>query len=334
MLSKALPDGRVECGLCPHRCRLREGRRGRCYVRMARGGRVESSAGIRISSAAVDPIEKKPLYHFLPGTTAFSIGSIGCPLHCVFCQNAGISHPRDESALESEASPEAIVDGARRADCASVAFTYNEPIVTFEHVVAAAHACRAAGVRTIAVTSGFINPGPRETFFDAMDAANVDLKSMNPDFYRRLCGVDLALVLDTLRWIARRGRPWLEVTTLLVPGENDSDDDVRAVARWIADELGPDTPLHLSAFHPAHRMTDRGPTPPETVRRAREIALAEGLRFVYTGNIRDEEGSGTRCPGCGALLIRRRCFCADDIRLTPAGACPDCGRRVPGVWRA
>lgn len=325
--------GRVECGICPHRCSLREGQRGRCFVRIARGGRVISSAGMRISSAAVDPIEKKPLYHMLPGSRAFSIGSIGCNLSCTFCQNFSISQPRDESALGEDAAPDAIVEAARRSECASVAFTYNEPIVTFEHTVASARACRAAGLRTIAVTSGFIEPGPREEFFEVMDAANVDLKSMNPDFYRRLCGAELGPVQDTLRGIAAKGRTWLEVTTLLIPGANDGDPEIRGLAAWVRDELGPDTPLHLSAFYPAHRMMDRPRTPPDTLRRARESALGTGLRYVYTGNIIDDEGSTTCCPSCQAALVRRSGFHARVVGLDPEGHCAYCGAVVPGRWR-
>ncbi len=324
--------GRVECGICPHRCALREGQRGRCFVRIARGGRVISSAGLRISGAACDPIEKKPLYHMLPGSQAFSIGTIGCNLSCKFCQNYGISQPKDESALVEEATPKAVVSAARRSRCASVAFTYNEPIVTFEHTIACARACQAAGLRTIAVTSGFIEPGPREEFFEVMDAANVDLKSMNPDFYRRLCGAELGPVQDTLRALARGGRTWLEVTTLIIPGANDGESEMRELAAWIRDELGASTPLHLSAFFPTHKMTDRPPTPPATLRRARDIATGGGLKFVYTGNIADDEGGTTRCPSCRAVLVRRSGFSASIEGLTPQGCCGRCGAVIPGRW--
>ncbi|MBP7274631.1 MAG: AmmeMemoRadiSam system radical SAM enzyme [Kiritimatiellae bacterium] len=323
---------RVECGICPHHCRLREGQRGRCFVRVARGGRVISSAGLRISGAAVDPIEKKPLYHFLPGSRAFSIGAIGCNLSCSFCQNHRISQPRDESALGEEAAPEVIASVAGGSDCASVAFTYNEPIVTFEHTIACARACRAAGLRTIAVTAGFIEPGPREEFFEVMDATNVDLKSMNPDFYRRYCGAELQPVQDTLRWIAAAGRTWLEVTTLLIPGANDGEPELRELAAWVRDELGPATPLHFTAFYPTHWMTDHPPTPPETLHRARDIALEAGVQFVYTGNIDDDIGSATYCPSCHGELVRRSGYDVRPVGLDPQGHCLYCGVQVPGRW--
>ena len=329
----ALPDGRIECGLCPHRCALKDGQRGICFVRRARGGIVEPAAYGRISGAAADPVEKKPLHHFLPGSRTLSFGTIGCNLACRFCQNWPISRPADDSALSDETvSPADIVEAARRAGCPSVSFTYNEPVVTYEYTLACAAACRAAGLRTIAVTAGYIEPGPRAAFFGALDAANVDLKSFDERFYRRLCGAHLQPVLDTLAFIRGETRCWLEVTTLVIPGENDSDGELRRLAEWIVANLGPDVPLHFSAFHPNHRMLDHEPTGAASLRRARGIALAAGVRHVYTGNVRDDEGSATSCHGCGAVLVRRDGFRVLENRLAAGGACPACGALCAGVW--
>jgi pyruvate formate lyase activating enzyme len=330
---RVLPDGRVECGLCPHRCALKEGQRGICHVRCARGGRIEFRAFGRISGAAADPVEKKPLYHFLPATRTLSFGTLGCNLGCRFCQNWHISRPEDESALSDEiVDPADMAEAARRAGCPSVSYTYNEPIVSYEYTLACAAACRAAGVRNIAVTAGYIEPGPRAVFFGAMDAANVDLKSFDERFYRRLCGAHLQPVLDTLEFIRRETRCWLEVTTLVIPGENDSDAELRRLSEWIAGHLGPDVPLHFSAFHPNHRMLEHPATDPASLRRARALALAAGLRHVYTGNVRDDEGSTTFCHACHAAMIRRDGFQVAGNRLGPDGACPACGAACAGVW--
>lgn len=328
-----LADGRVECGLCPHRCALKEGQRGICYVRRAEGGAIRLSAFGRVSGMAADPIEKKPLYHFLPGTESLSVGTIGCNLSCRFCQNWHISAPSDDSALSGDiVPPDALVRAARGAGCPSVSFTYNEPIVTFESTLAYAAACRAAGLKTVAVTAGYIEPGPRAVFFGAMDAANVDLKAFDGRFYRRLCGARLRPVLDTLEFIRRETSCWLELTTLLIPGENDSESELRDLARWILDRLGPDVPMHFSAFHPTHRMSGHAATLPETVRRARAIAKAEGVRHVYTGNIADDEGSTTVCHACGIPLIRRHGFVVAGRTLASDGRCPGCNAPCAGVW--
>ncbi len=328
----ALADGRARCDVCPHRCALREGERGRCFVRQARGGRVGLPSYGCVSGVAVDPVEKKPLYHFLPDTPILSLGTIGCNLSCRFCQNWTISQPKDERALAETLPPEGVVELARKTGCPSVAFTYNEPIVTYEYTLDAARACRDAGLRTVAVTSGFITPEARGPFFAALDAANVDLKSFSDDFYRRLCGARLPPVLDTLTYIRRETACWLELTTLLIPGENDGADELRALVGWVGENLGPDVPLHFSAFHPAHEFRDRPPTPPATLARAREIARAAGLHHVYTGNVRDPEGGQTLCASCGAVLIRRDGFDVVETRLR-AGACPACRAPCAGVWQ-
>ncbi len=302
-------------------------------MRRARGGTVELATSGRVSGAAADPVEKKPLYHFLPATRTLSVGTIGCNLTCRFCQNWHISRPADDSALaEDEVEPAQLASVALRSGCPSVSFTYNEPIVSFEYTLACAAACRAAGLRSIAVTAGYIEPGPRAAFFGAMDAVNVDLKSFDERFYRRLCGAHLQPVLETLEFIRRETKCWLEITTLLIPGENDSDREVRALSEWVVGHLGPDVPLHFSAFHPNHRMLEHPATDTETLHRARAIARTAGLRHVYTGNILDDEGSTTFCHACGAALIRRSGFRVLDNRLRSGGGCPDCGTACAGVW--
>lgn len=319
----------VECGLCPHRCKLREGQRGICFARQCLNGQVTWSAYGQLSALALDPIEKKPLYHFLPGTQTLSTGTIGCNLACRFCQNATISKPTDERSLGETVLPEQLADLAVRADCPSVSFTYNEPIVSFEYTVDAARACRARGLKTIAVTAGYIEPEPRRTFFGALDAANIDLKAFTDSFYRRLCGIHLQPVLDTLLYVKNETKVWLELTTLLIPGENDSDEELDALTQWIAAKLGVDVPLHFSAFFPTHKLLDRPPTPAATLTRARAIGLRNGLRYVYTGNVRDLEGGSTRCAGCGASLIERDGYRLTALRLRQ-GACPDCGAPCAG----
>lgn len=326
-------DGRVECGLCPHRCALKDGQRGICFVRRARGGAIDLDTYGRVSGIAVDPMEKKPLYHFLPGTATLSVGTLGCNLACRFCQNWHISRPSDESALaDGEVAPADLAGAARRAGCPSVSFTYNEPIVSFEYTLDSADACRAAGLRSVAVTAGYIEPGPGAEFFGAMDAANVDLKSFDERFYRRLCGAHLQPALDTLGQIHDATRCWLEVTTLVIPGENDSDAELRRLSEWIAGRLGPDVPVHFSAFHPNHRMIEHPATAAASLRRARDIARRAGIRHAYTGNVVDDEGSTTFCHGCGAVLILRDGFAVRENRLRPGGACPACGVVCAGVW--
>ncbi len=331
--SRRLEDGRIECGLCPHRCRLAEGARGICFARRARGGRVELAAYGRVSGVAVDPIEKKPLYHFLPASRSLSFGTIGCNLLCRFCQNWHISKPSDESALDPEpVTPAQLVEVARRTNSASISYTYNEPIVSYEFTLECADAARAAGVRNVAVTAGYIEPEPRATFFGLMDATNIDLKSFRETFYRRLCGVHLQPVLETIEYVHRRTSCWLELTTLVIPGQNDSPAEIRELAEWVLAHLGPDVPLHVSAFYPNYHMRDHPATPIETLRDARRIAKDVGLLHVYTGNVWDDEGATTWCGRCGAALIRRRGFAVVENRLRAGGACPDCGEICAGVW--
>jgi pyruvate formate lyase activating enzyme len=327
----ALEDGRVQCDVCPRYCKLHEGQRGFCFVRARQGGRVVLTTYGRSSGFAVDPIEKKPLHHFLPGTSVLSFGTAGCNLSCRYCQNWDISKSRDVETLSAVASPERIAREARRLGCRSVAFTYNDPTVFLEYAVDTAKECRALGVKTVAVTAGYIRPEPRAELFAQMDAANVDLKSFREDFYEKVTGAHLGDVLDTLVFLARETRVWLEITTLLIPGWNDSDEELRDLTRWIATTLGPRVPLHFSAFHPDWRMRDVPPTPLATLRRAREIARRNGVEHVYTGNVHDPEGASTRCSACGELLIGRDGYRITAYRLEE-DACPTCGASCPGVF--
>ncbi|MCL7971785.1 MAG: AmmeMemoRadiSam system radical SAM enzyme [marine benthic group bacterium] len=325
-------DGRVRCDLCPRQCRLRDGQRGLCFVRANVGGRVVLTTYGRSSGFCVDPIEKKPLNHFLPGTPVLSFGTAGCNLTCSFCQNWHISKSREVHTLAEEASPEGIARAAVGLNCRSVAFTYNDPVVFHEYAIDVAAACRDEGIRTVAVTAGYVCDEPRREFYRWIDAANIDLKGFADSFYRRLASGELEPVLDTLRYVRHETDTWLEITTLLIPGENDSDGEIHSLTRWVADELGPDVPIHFTAFHPDWRLRDVGPTPAATLRRARSIALENGLRFAYTGNVVDPSGQATLCPECGKTLIARDGYRIDAWRLSGEGECDACGTAIAGVF--
>jgi len=327
-----LDDGRVQCDVCPRHCRLHEGQRGLCFVRGRDRDGIELYTYGRSSGFCVDPIEKKPLNHFLPGSAVLSFGTAGCNLACKFCQNWDMSTSREMDTLADAASPLELATTAGRLGCASVAFTYNDPTVFMEYAIDVAQACRARDVRTVAVTAGYICPQPRAEFFAAMDAANVDLKAFSERFYRKVCGAELAPVLDTLVYLKRETPVWFEITTLLIPGENDSDAELDAMTQWIAAQLGPDVPLHFSAFHPDWKMRDHAPTPPATLARARGIARRNGLRYVYTGNVHDRDGGSTWCHRCGALLIERDWYELGRWGLSADGCCATCGERLPGVF--
>lgn len=329
----ALADGRLQCDLCPRECKLREGQRGLCFVRAREQDRVVLTSYGRSSGFCVDPIEKKPLNHFLPGTPVLSFGTAGCNLACKFCQNWDMSRSRHMDTLMDRASPEALAQTAARFGCRSVAYTYNDPVIFMEYAVDTAIACREQGVRSVAVTAGYISPGARETFFAHMDAANVDLKAFTDGFYRKTCGGSLGPVLDTLRFVRHETDVWLELTTLLIPGHNDSDAELHRMTRWVVAELGPDVPMHFTAFHPDWKMTRVAHTPCGTLTRAREIARRNGVRHTYTGNVRDDTGAATCCHACGRRLIGR-----DGYRIArwdlAAGTCPGCGTELPGVFEA
>ena len=327
----ALPDGRVQCDVCPRHCRLREGQRGLCFVRMRQGGAVVLTTYGRSSGFCVDPIEKKPLNHFLPGTAVLSFGTAGCNLACKFCQNWDISTSRATDTLADAASPEELAATAARLGCRSVAFTYNDPVIFLEYAVDTAIACRERGIKAVAVTAGYVCPGPRAELFAHLDAANVDLKAFSDDFYRTVCAGRLAPVLETIEYVRHETSCWLELTTLVIPGLNDSTEELDALTRWVVDHLGSDVPLHFSAFHPDHRMRERPPTPRETLRRARAIALANGVRYAYVGNVRDAEGETTFCHACGEPLVVRDGYAIEAWRLDASACCPRCGTACAGV---
>jgi pyruvate formate lyase activating enzyme len=329
-----LADGRVQCDLCPRQCKLHEGQRGLCFVRARKGNGIILATYGRSSGFCLDPIEKKPLNHFLPGSAVLSFGTAGCNLTCKFCQNWDISKARADDRLQAQASPEAIAQAAVASGARSVAFTYNDPVIFLEYAVEVAAACREVGVKTVAVTAGYIGEAARPEFFSAMDAANIDLKGFTHEFYHKLCTGSLDVVLDTLLFVKQETNSWLEITTLLIPGENDSSQEVGRLSEWVAEKLGPDVPLHFTAFHPDWKMRDTPPTPPATLRRARDIARKAGLRYVYTGNIYDEAGQSTYCHGCGSRLIGRDGYTITDWTLDEDGACAACGESCLGLFEA
>jgi len=328
----ALPDGRVQCDVCPRACRMHDGQRGLCFVRGVEGGAVKLYTYGRSSGFCIDPIEKKPLYHFLPGSAVLSFGTAGCNLACRFCQNWDMTRSREMDTLMDAAGPGQIAAAAERLGCASIACTYNDPTVFMEYAIDVAEAARDRGVKSVAVTAGYMCPEPRAEFFARMDAANIDLKGFSEGFYRRVCGAELGAVLDTLEYVHRETSVWLEVTTLLIPGHNDSDAELEAMASWYAGHLGPDVPWHFSAFHPDWKMRDVPPTPLATLTRARRVAMQHGIRYVYTGNVRDLEGGSTRCHGCGARLVGRDGYTITGWSLAGEGACVQCGTRCAGLF--
>lgn len=329
-----LADGRVQCDLCPRACKLGEGRRGFCFVRANHGGEVVLTTYGRSSGFCIDPIEKKPLNHFLPGTPVLSFGTAGCNLACTFCQNWDISKSREMDTLMDEAGPETIATAASRLGCRSVAYTYNDPVIFMEYAVGVARACRELGIKSVAVTAGYINAAPRREFFGMMDAANIDLKSFSEAFYRKLTGAHLAPVLETLEYVKRETSVWLELTTLLIPGYNDSDRELDEMTMWVVSHLGPDVPMHFTAFHPDWKLRDVPPTPPATLTRARRIAMGNGVRYAYTGNVSDEAGQSTYCHHCGAKLIGREGYRITAWQLDARGLCRGCGTPCAGIFES
>jgi pyruvate formate lyase activating enzyme len=325
-----LPDGRVQCDLCPRDCKLHEGQRGQCFVRQRSGDSIVLTTYGRSSGFCVDPIEKKPLNHFHPGSAVLSFGTAGCNLACKFCQNWDISKSRDMDRLMDQASPESIARAAVASGCRSVAFTYNDPVIFAEYAIDTARACHEAGVKTVAVTAGYIHAEPRRAFFAEMDAANVDLKAFTDEFYFKLTGAHLQPVLDTLKYLVHQTACWTEITTLVIPGRNDSDDELRRMSAWVARELGPDVPLHFTAFHPDYKLDDLPATPTSTLLRARRIAQEEGLHYVYTGNVHDTEGGTTFCAHCHAALIERDWHRILRYEVGDDGRCPHCAATVAG----
>jgi len=328
--SHLLADGRLQCDLCPRDCRLHEGQRGACFVRQREGDAMVLTTYGRSSGFCIDPIEKKPLNHFHPGSSVLSFGTAGCNLACKFCQNWDISKSREMDTLMDAASPEAIARLAKARGCRSVAYTYNDPVIFAEYAMDTADACRALGIDSVAVTAGYIHAEPRREFYAKMDAANVDLKAFTDEFYVKQTGSHLQPVLDTLVYLKHETNVWIEITTLLIPGLNDSPAEIEAMSAWIVREIGCDVPLHFTAFHPDYKLTNLPPTPPATLSRARDIALKAGIRYVYTGNVHDTDGGTTRCPGCGEALIVRDWHEILDYRVTEEGQCAACGTAIAG----
>ena len=330
-----LDDGRLQCDVCPRYCKLRDGQRGLCFVRARHGDEIVLATYGRSSGFCVDPIEKKPLDHFLPGTPVLSFGTAGCNLACKFCQNWDISKSRELDRLQDAAPPAAIAEAALATGCRSVAFTYHDPVIFLEYAIDVARACHARGLKTVAVTAGYICEEPRSEFFRHMDAANIDLKAFTERFYWKICGGHLDPVLETIRYVKEETDVWFELTDLLIPGENDSTGEIESMTQWIMETLGPDVPLHFTAFHPDWKMMDKPRTPLKTLTKARSIAMKNGLRYVYTGNVHDYEGESTYCHDCGQVLIGRDWYQLSVWNISTVGdraACKFCNARLPGVF--
>jgi pyruvate formate lyase activating enzyme len=329
-----LDDGRIQCDLCPRYCRLHDGQRGFCFVRQRVGERIYSTSYGKATGFCIDPIEKKPLNHFYPGSSVLSFGTAGCNLGCRFCQNWDISKSKEFDTLSDQASPEQIAAAAKATGCRSIAFTYNDPVIFHEYAIDAADAARDQGLKAVAVTAGYVMPDPRREFYEHMDAANIDLKAFTDEFYHRVSAAALRPVLDTLEYVANETDVWLEITTLLIPGYNDSIEEIDEMTRWVVTNLGPDIPHHFSAFHPDFKMLDVPRTPPATLTRARRIALDNGERYVYTGNVHDPDGQTTYCHNCGTALIERDWYRLGDWRLDGNGRCTSCGTGCAGVFES
>ena len=327
-----LDDEHVQCDLCPRQCKMHEGQRGLCFVRANYQQSVVLTSYGRSSGFCVDPVEKKPLNHFLPGTPVLSFGTAGCNLACKFCQNWDISKSREVDTLADAASPELIAKVAKEMDCRSVAYTYNDPVIFHEYAIDVAKACHELGVKSVSVSAGYVCPEPRAEFYQHMDAANIDLKAFDEKFYYKLTGAHLEPVLDTLKYLKHETNVWLETTTLLIPGKNDSEKEIEKMTQWVVEHLGPDMPMHFSAFHPDYKMTDIRSTPAETLIKAREIAMKNGVRYAYTGNIHHEEGDTTFCHSCGGKLIVRDWYELKDWQLDEKGQCKHCGTSCVGVF--
>lgn len=329
-----LDDGRVQCDLCPRECKLHEGQQGLCFVRANQDNKIVLTTYGRSSGFCIDPIEKKPLNHFLPGTPVFSFGTAGCNLACKFCQNWDISKSREMHILADSASPEMIAKVAAEYECKSVAFTYNDPVIFHEYAIDVAKACLEKDIKTVAVTAGYISPEPRVEFFRWMDAANVDLKAFTERFYHKITGSHLAPILDTLKYIKHETDCWLETTTLIIPGENDSEKELTEMCEWVVENLGMDVPMHFSAFHPDFKMMDVPSTPSSTLTMARDIAMKTGVRYAYVGNVHNKDADSTWCHQCGKLLIERDWYELGKWNLDAEGCCKSCGTKVAGVFEA
>jgi pyruvate formate lyase activating enzyme len=324
------PGGRVHCYLCPRHCHIGPGQAGFCFIRVNQSGKLYSLGYGSPAALQIDPIEKKPLNHFLPGTRVFSLGTAGCNMGCFFCQNWDISKSRHDQARSTALPPQDVPTLARKYHCDSIAFTYNEPTIWGEYVVDICKAARAQGVNTVMVSNGYITREAFHDIYDHVDAANIDLKAFTENFYGRITLTHLQPVLDMLQWLKNETNVWFEITNLMIPTLNDDPDETRRLADWIFDHLGPDIPLHFTAFHPDFKLQDKPRTPPETLHRATAIAREAGLRYVYEGNILSG-AADTACPTCGTVLIRRSWHDVRENRLRD-GHCYKCGQEIPGHW--
>ncbi len=329
-----LEDGRVQCDLCPRFCKMHKGQRGLCFVRQNLDEQIVMTSYGRSSGFAIDPIEKKPLNHFLPGTPVFSFGTAGCNLACKFCQNWDISKSREMDILMSKASPEAIARAAKGYGCASIAFTYNDPVVFHEYALDTAQACRSQGIKSVAVSAGYVCEQPRAEFYQWMDAANIDLKAFTERFYHQVTGGHLEPVLETLKYIKHETPTWLELTTLIIPGENDSEAELEAMTQWVVEHLGPEVPMHFSAFHPDWKMQDKPATPLSSLLQARQIAIKNGVRYAYVGNVHDKSADSTYCHSCKQLLIGRDWYELSEWNIDESDNCRFCGEQCAGVFQS
>lgn len=327
-----LKDNKAQCLICPRKCILGESQRGFCHVRQNIGGEIILTSYGYNTGLAIDPIEKKPLYHFYPGSKTLSFGTLGCNMGCMFCQNWHISKSKKNPENLLKISPEQIALLAKKENCKSVAFTYNDPVIFFEYAIDTAKECHKLGIKTIAVTAGYINPGPRAEFFEHMDATNIDLKAFNNEFYKKLCLADIEPILDTIKYVKNETNCHLELTTLLIEGYNSSEKEITEECDWIVKNLGEDVPLHFSAFFPAWKLQNVPPTNPETLFKAYEIAKKAGIRYIYTGNIIDEKGSTTYCHNCKKAIIKRRGHVITEYNLKESGVCKFCGEKCLGVF--
>ncbi len=325
-------DGRICCELCPRLCKLKDGQRGMCFVRKRTGNQMVLTTYGRSSGFCIDPIEKKPLNHFLPGTPVLSFGTAGCNLACKFCQNWDISKSREDHRLCDQASPAAIAATADAMNCRSVAFTYNDPVIFCEYAIDVAAACHDRGIQTVAVSAGYMCEAPRQEFYRHMDAVNIDLKAFTEDFYWRVTGSHIEPILETILYIHQQTKVWMELTTLLIPELNDSPEEIDAMTQWVVEHLGPEVPMHFTAFHPDWKMRDRPATAPYSLTRAREIALHNGVRYAYTGNVHDTQGGSTLCPNCGQTMIEREWYVIREYNLTDDGKCRFCGAGCAGIF--
>ncbi len=325
-------NNKTQCTICPHNCILAEEQRGFCFVRKNVNGEIKLTTYGYNTGLAIDPIEKKPLFHFYPGSKVLSFGTTGCNLSCAFCQNWESSRSKIDPESLNKVSPKEIAELALQNGCKSVAFTYNEPIIFFEYAIDTAIECRKRGINTVAVTAGYINPEPRKEFFKYMDATNIDLKSFNPNFYKKYCQVELEPILETIKYVRNNTGCWLEITTLIIEDENDSPEEIQKECEWIKENIGIDTPLHFSAFHPSYKFMDRKFTTFATLQKAYEIAGKVGLRYVYTGNIAETITSSTYCHNCKRIVIRRDRYCTDQYNLDECGNCIYCGTPCAGVF--